>query len=45
MFIGQLSLRGLRVGCYDIVAELGAHLGKFVVVLVATKRNGEHVDN
>jgi hypothetical protein len=41
MFIGQLSLRGLRVGCYDIVAELGVHLGKFVVVLVAAKRNGK----
>ena len=45
MFIGQLSLRGLRVGCYDIVAELGGHLGKFVVVLVATKRNCKQVDN
>ena len=45
MFIGQLSLRGPRVGCYDIVAELGGHLGKFVVVLVATKRNCKQVDN
>jgi hypothetical protein len=44
MFIGQLSLRGLGVGCYDIVVELRVHLGKFVV-LVATKRNGKHVDN